>query len=93
MDLFFRWITVLTVVIILIPFYRVARGPSVFDRLLAIGAMGSKAIALICLFGFMFDRFDMFVDIAIAYAILNFMTGIAVAKYFKRPHRVMEVKG
>jgi multicomponent Na+:H+ antiporter subunit F len=85
MERFFVATTVAVVIIILIPFYRVAVGPTVFDRLLAIGAMGAKTIALVCLFGFLYGRFDMFVDIALAYAILNFIAGIAVAKYFISP--------
>jgi multicomponent Na+:H+ antiporter subunit F len=82
MERFFVATTVALVAIILIPFYRVAVGPTIFDRLLAIGAMGAKTIGLVCLFGFLYQRFDMFVDIALAYAILNFIGGIAVAKYF-----------
>jgi multicomponent Na+:H+ antiporter subunit F len=85
MELFFVYATVSLVVIILIPFYRVARGPTVFDRLLAIGAMGSKTIALVCLFGVLYGRLPMFIDIALGYAILNFIGGIAIAKYFKKP--------
>jgi multicomponent Na+:H+ antiporter subunit F len=82
MNTFLLTVTIVLVVIILIPFYRVVRGPTVFDRLLAIGAMGAKTIALICLIGLLYERLDMFVDIALAYAILNFIGGIAMAKYF-----------
>lgn len=75
---------ILTVVVILsIPFYRVLRGPTVFDRLLAIAAIGGKTVALILLFGLLFDRLSMFVDIALAYALLNFIAAIAVAEYFR----------
>ena len=84
MDTFFRAITVTVVVVISLSFYRVVYGPSVFDRLLAIGAIGSKTIGLICLVGLLYNRLEMFIDIALAYAILNFITGIAVAKYFGR---------
>ncbi len=83
MQEFFTYATVILVMIILLPFYRVVRGPTVFDRLLAIGAMGSKTIGLVCLIGLLFDRLDMFMDIALAYAVLNFIGGITVAKYFK----------
>lgn len=76
---------IILVAIILIPFYRVIVGPTVFDRVLAIGAMGAKTIGLVALFGFLYGRFDMFVDIALAYAVLNFLAGIAVAKYFHKP--------
>lgn len=84
MELFFRISTVVLVLIILIPFYRVIRGPTVFDRLLAAGAMGSKALGAICLVGVLYGRLDMFMDIALAYAILNFIGGVAVAKYFAK---------
>lgn len=84
MELFFRISTAVLMVIILIPFYRVMRGPTVFDRLLAAGAMGSKTIGVICLVGVLYGRLDMFMDIALAYAILNFIGGVAVAKYFAK---------
>lgn len=82
MEDFWTATTVALVAIILIPFYRVATGPTLFDRLLATSAMGAKTIGLVCMFGFLYGRFDMFIDIALAYAILNFIGGIAVAKYF-----------
>lgn len=87
MESFWTATTVALVAIILIPFYRVATGPTLFDRLLAVSAMGAKTIGLICMFGFLYGRFDMFIDIALAYAILNFIAGIAVAKYFAREGR------
>ena len=77
------FLIILVVVIIAIPFYRVINGPTVFDRLLAIGAIGGKVIAFILLFGLLFDRLAMFVDIALGYAILNFIAGIAMAEYFR----------
>jgi multicomponent Na+:H+ antiporter subunit F len=77
-------ILILAVVVILsIPFYRVVRGPTVFDRLLAISAIGGKTVALIVLIGLLFERLSMFVDIAIGYALLNFIAAIAVAEYFR----------
>jgi multicomponent Na+:H+ antiporter subunit F len=77
-------ILILIVVVILsIPFYRVVRGPTVFDRLLAISAIGGKTVALIVFVGLLFERLSMFVDIAIAYALLNFIAAIAVAEYFR----------
>ncbi len=68
---------------VLIPFYRLVQGPTVFDRLLSIGAIGGKVIALILLLGLHYGRLDMFVDIALGYAILNFIGGIAMAEYFR----------
>lgn len=77
------YITNLLAVIIVIPFYRVLKGPTVFDRVLGVGAIGTKTLVLICLVGFIYGRVEMFVDIALAYAILNFISVLAIAKYFK----------
>lgn len=73
----------LFVLAILIPFVRLIKGPTVFDRLLCVGAIGGKAIALILLIGVQFKRLDMFIDIALAYAVLNFIAGIMMAEYFR----------
>ncbi|MDP2207672.1 MAG: monovalent cation/H+ antiporter complex subunit F [Bacteroidota bacterium] len=69
---------------LVIPFYRVAVGPTVYDRILGAGVIGTKTIVLISLVGFIFDRFDMFVDIVLAYALLNFIGVVAIAKYLER---------
>jgi multicomponent Na+:H+ antiporter subunit F len=83
MSVIFSLLILIVVVILSIPFYRVVRGPTVFDRLLAIAAIGGKTVALILLFGLLFDRLSMFVDIALAYTLLNFIAAIAVAEYFR----------
>lgn len=70
-------------IVILIAFYRLWKGPTVFDRLLSISAIGGKVLALILLLGLHYDRLDMFVDIAIGYAMLNFIAGVAMAEYFR----------
>lgn len=77
------YITNLLAVIIIIPFYRVLKGPTVFDRVLGVGAIGTKTLVLICLVGFIYGRLEMFIDIALAYAVLNFISVLAIAKYFK----------
>lgn len=86
MNSFFVGVSVFLVIIILIPFYRVARGPTLFDRLLAIGAIGGKIIVLILAAGVLIDRLDMIIDLALAYAALNFIGGIATAEYFRFLH-------
>ncbi len=79
----FTVLALILAVVLLVPFYRVYRGPTVFDRLLGAAAVGSKTITLILLFGFIYGRLEMFIDIALAYAVLNFVGVIAIAKYFK----------
>jgi multicomponent Na+:H+ antiporter subunit F len=83
MDIFFTYVAAALTVVLLIPFYRVYKGPTVFDRLLGAAAVGAKTITLVLLFGLIYGRVDMFVDIALGYAILNFVGVIAMAKYFR----------
>lgn len=78
---FFVGLAVVLSVIIFIPLYRVIRGPRLVDRMLGAGAIGTKTMILILVIGFIFDRLDMFIDITLAYAVLNFIGVIAIAKY------------
>ena len=81
MDTFFLPYTIVLTVIIFLPLYRVVRGPTIFDRMLGAGAVGTKTMVLILAIGFLFDRMEMFVDISLAYAVLNFIGTIAIAKF------------
>ena len=56
-------------------------GPTLYDRILGAGAVATKTMVLILLIGLVFNRLDMFIDITLAYAILNFIGTIAIAKY------------
>ena len=60
---------------------RTALGPTAFDRVLAVNAMGTLMILGISLHGFVMGRPE-FVDIALLYAILNFIGTFAVLKIF-----------
>ena len=81
MHRFLLYYTVVLTLIIFIPLYRVVKGPTVFDRMLGAGAIGTKTMVLILVIGLVFRRFDMFVDISLAYAVLNFIGTIAIAKF------------
>jgi len=81
MEDFFTYLAVVLTIIIFIPLYRVLTGPQVMDRMLGAGAIGSKTMVLILVIGFIFDRVDMFIDITLAYAVLNFIGVIVIAKY------------
>ena len=81
MSNFFLYFAVILTVIIFIPLYRVLTGPRVMDRMLGAGAIGTKTMVLIQVIGFIFNREDMFIDITLAYAVLNFIAVIAIAKY------------
>lgn len=64
--------------------YRVAVGRTIFDRIIAAGLVGTNGFILLALIGFIFGRISMFVDLAIAYALLNFVIVIVLGKYFDR---------
>jgi multicomponent Na+:H+ antiporter subunit F len=85
MEQFFLYAAIGLTIIIAIPFYRVVKGPTVFDRLLGAGAIGTKTMVIICFIGLLFDRLDMFIDIALVYAILSFITIVMISKYFETP--------
>ncbi len=88
MKEYFVYLSVILTVIILIPLYRVLMGPTFYDRILGAGAIATKTMVLILVIGLIFDRLDMFIDITMAYAILNFIGTIAIAKYLEtRGHR------
>jgi len=69
-------------VVMLIILLRAALGPTVFDRILAINTFGTATVLLIALFGFLTGRPD-FMDIALLYALINFISTIAVLKLFR----------
>ena len=64
--------------------YRAVFGPTVLDRLIGVNAIGSKTVILLLLIGLIYKRVDMFVDIAMAYALLNFMAVLAASRYFQK---------
>jgi len=61
-------------------------GPSAFDRLLAVNMFGTKTVLFIAVFGFLTERPD-FLDIALVYALVNFLGTIAVLRFFERKQR------
>ena len=81
MNKFFLYYSLILTVIIFIPLYRVVKGPTIFDRMLGAGAIGTKTMVLVLTIGVVFNRLDMFVDITLAYAVLNFIGTIAIAKF------------
>jgi multicomponent Na+:H+ antiporter subunit F len=69
--------------IVFVYLYRVVRGPTVFDRLLGLNGIATKAIILLVAVGTAYERVEMFVDISTGYALLNMVSALAVAKYME----------
>lgn len=84
MDAFFITISIILGLFVLFCLYRVVFGPGVFNRLIGASVIGTKTLTLLLLIGFIYRRPEMFVDISLVYALLNFIVTIAAAKYFQR---------
>ncbi|MCB1771059.1 MAG: cation:proton antiporter [Candidatus Competibacteraceae bacterium] len=61
---------------------RALLGPTVYDRIMAVNAFGTKTVLIIAVLGFMTGRPD-FMDIALVYALINFIGTIAVLKFIR----------
>lgn len=61
---------------------RLLAGPTLYDRTLAVNSFGTKTVLFLCLYGFIIDRSDG-VDIALLYALINFIATIAILKFFR----------
>lgn len=70
--------------LMLLSLYRGVFGPTVLDRLVGVNAIGSKTVVLLVIIGILYRRVDMFVDIALAYALLNFIAVLAASRYFQK---------
>jgi multicomponent Na+:H+ antiporter subunit F len=68
---------------ILVSSYRAIAGPGTFNRVVAANVIGTKAIVLLIIVGFIIERPE-FIDIALMYAIINFIGTIIMAKYLER---------
>lgn len=61
---------------------RAYAGPTLYDRILAVNAFGTMTVLMIAVLGFLMGRPD-FLDIALVYALINFISTIAVLKFFR----------
>ena len=84
MDQIFLYSGIFLSFLMLLSLYRAIIGPTVLDRLIGANAIGSKTVVLLILIGLIYDRVDMFVDIALAYAMLNFIAVLAASRYFQK---------
>ena len=83
MENFFLIVSLAPGFLTLLTLYRAVAGPTIVDRIIATGVIGTKTTIILLLMGFIYGRVDMFVDIAIAYALLSFIATLAAAKFFR----------
>lgn len=84
MDNVFLYSGLYLAFLMLVSLYRPLFGPTVVDRMIGANAIGSKTTVLLILIGLIFHRVEMFVDIALAYAMLNFLAVLAASRYFQK---------
>ena len=84
METLFLYSGIFLGLVMFLSLYRAVFGPTVLDRLIGVNAIGSKTTSLLILIGLIYHRVDMFVDIALAYAMLNFIAVLAASRYFQK---------
>ena len=84
MRIFFLYVLMTLAILLAVYLYRVLRGPTIFDRVLGLNGISTKAIILLIVIGLYFERVDMFVDISTGYALLNLVGALAVTKYLEQ---------
>ena len=74
--------TVATLVTMALALIRAILGPTVYDRVLAVNMFGTKTVLLLAVVAFLYGRPD-FLDLALAYALINFIGVLAVLQFFQ----------
>ena len=82
MHNFFLTVSLILCFFIFLCLYRAVWGPTVVDRVIGAGFVGTKTAMLLLLIGFIYRRIDVFVDLALVYSILNFISTLIVSRYF-----------
>ncbi len=70
-------------VTMLLALVRALMGPSVYDRVLAVNMFGTKTVLLLAIVAFVAGRSD-YLDLALAYALINFIGVLAVLEFFRQ---------
>ncbi len=88
MTQFFLIVGVGMCVLVLFCLYRATYGPTILNRAAGISAIGTKTLIILLLMGVIYDRIDMFIDISMVYALLNFLGTVVLSKYLERSGEV-----
>lgn len=73
-------VTIAILVTMSLALARALLGPTVYDRILAVNMFGTKTALLLSVIAFLYGRPD-FLDLALAYALINFIGVLAVLKF------------
>lgn len=75
-------VTIAMLVTMALALIRALMGPTVYDRVLAVNMFGTKTVLLFSVIAFLSGRPD-FLDLALAYALINFIGILAVLEFFR----------
>lgn len=78
----FYAVTIALLVTMALALARAIIGPTVYDRVLAVNMIGTKTVLLMSVVSFLFGRPD-FLDLALVYALINFIGVLAVLEFFR----------
>ena len=84
MNTFFLIIGIGMCLLVLLCLFRVTYGPTILNRAAGISAVGTKTLIILLIIGVIHRRVEMFVDISMVYALLNFIGCLVLAKYLER---------
>lgn len=84
MTALFAAAAVAVLVLAFVYVHRLAVGPTVFDRILGVNMLLTKATAVLLLVGGAYGHLEMFVDICLGYGLLSFVGSLAASRYFER---------
>jgi multicomponent Na+:H+ antiporter subunit F len=75
-------VSIAILVTMVLALVRALMGPSVYDRVLAVNVFGTKTVLLLSVIAFLYGRPD-FLDLALAYALINMVGILAVLEFFQ----------
>ena len=78
----FTFVAAALVIAMILSLWRALRGPTLYDRVLALNTFGTKTALMIAVLGYLTGRPD-FLDIALIYVLINFIGPIAILKFFE----------
>jgi multicomponent Na+:H+ antiporter subunit F len=82
-------VSIAILVTMVLALVRAVRGPTVYDRVLAVNMFGTKTALLLSVIAYLFGRPD-FLDLALAYALINLIGILAVLEFFQNRNRAAE---
>lgn len=90
MNTFLLAVTIAVLLNSLLSSYRVIRGPTVQDRLIGVNIINTQALIVLLLLFFTAERPNMYLDIAVLYALLNLVLTVTLSRYLETGRRPVE---